>query len=366
MVTVYRPHPSLRREILNLSGLVALLYAYWPAFTLIATLPILDVLPAVAAIALIPVVLQPLTVIKTPMQKALMAFIIVGALSAILAGTPDHLVRKLTAPLVLTAIVMLPGRRSLETAALLLVASMTVLASISTTAYYLGNEIRLQGLGSLGSNQIAAMMILPIAFAITQLKSGKVLLLVPAAAIMIHAIALSGSRSVWLAMATVVGLVFLTSNYRTVLLTAVAVVLALIPIAANDYVTYRASQAIQKPIDDPQRKQIWGESLQSFTESPIVGTGIGNSPNTVGLAEPHNAYLQVLSEGGILLTIPFVLLVGTTAYTLRPRKHPSWTLSACRLGLIGLAIFYGFNTLDRSLWLALGFAARSGQNGTAD
>ena len=76
------------------------------------------------------------------------------------------------------------------------------------------------------------------------------------------------------------------------------------------------------------RAQIWGMTLTQIRDFPLTGTGL----NTFGIAslhyqttgerryvEAHNDYLQLASEGGLLVGVPALILLGTLVVTIRRR-----------------------------------------------
>lgn len=56
------------------------------------------------------------------------------------------------------------------------------------------------------------------------------------------------------------------------------------------------------------RKNLWKDNIEYFLENPISGIGIANSkqifyfiaPSSVKYYSPHNTYIEILSETGIL------------------------------------------------------------------
>lgn len=64
------------------------------------------------------------------------------------------------------------------------------------------------------------------------------------------------------------------------------------------------------------RTSIYSVALSDFIESPIWGKGIGYFPEIHNINYPHNLVLQVLGEGGLLLGIPIVIILGRIVYDL--------------------------------------------------
>ena|SRR5690554_1671892 len=57
------------------------------------------------------------------------------------------------------------------------------------------------------------------------------------------------------------------------------------------------------------RVPIYTEAIKGFLHSPIWGNGIGVFQNRTGFNYPHNFILQLLFDGGILLTFPVVFII---------------------------------------------------------
>ena len=82
-------------------------------------------------------------------------------------------------------------------------------------------------------------------------------------------------------------------------------------------------------LGDSGRIGIWRDTLRIIHDFPLVGTGL----NTYGIAmlayqshgtearavEAHNDYLQLAAEGGLLLVIPFIFVIGVFAREVRRR-----------------------------------------------
>jgi O-antigen ligase len=77
------------------------------------------------------------------------------------------------------------------------------------------------------------------------------------------------------------------------------------------------------------RIPIWTDTLRIAGRFPLVGTGLNTYDTstllyqtvipTVHLAQAHNDYLQVLAEGGVLVSVPAVVLVIVIVGTIRRR-----------------------------------------------
>lgn len=67
------------------------------------------------------------------------------------------------------------------------------------------------------------------------------------------------------------------------------------------------------------RDRVYERGIDLFHESPIWGHGIGSYADVYWGTYPHNLFLQLLVEGGILFTIPFaIILINLIWILLRP------------------------------------------------
>jgi O-antigen ligase len=107
-------------------------------------------------------------------------------------------------------------------------------------------------------------------------------------------------------------------------------------------------------LQDPDRVNIWADTLRVVRAFPLAGTGM-NTFGTVTLLyqsdrtryhfnEAHNDYLQILAEGGLLVTIPVLCLGFVAARELLARfreradgPRTYWTRLGAVAGLAGVA-----------------------------
>ena len=101
------------------------------------------------------------------------------------------------------------------------------------------------------------------------------------------------------------------------------------------------------------RLSIWRDAMPMIGDFPLAGVGAGafgsamriyqTSPRTYYHNEAHNQYLQIFSEGGVLLTVPAACAVFAfmaAAWTqLRRRNDPlRWMRVAGAAALVGVAV----------------------------
>ena len=123
----------------------------------------------------------------------------------------------------------------------------------------------------------------------------------------------------------------------------------------------------------------WRFGFELFGDSPIYGVGLTRfddeaaSRGRFGLlasapyrggAGPHGALVQLLSETGIVGTVPFVLLLTYVMWVLvgrRPRRDGRLRLwsRVMAAGLVGMLLMTSFNTYqyERFFWMPVAFAA---------
>ncbi len=143
------------------------------------------------------------------------------------------------------------------------------------------------------------------------------------------------SRSALLSLLALVGLIVVVRRPKPLhLLAAVVVVLLLLPLAPSSY-TDRLAQLGSSVIEltesgTTQELSVRGRlsenlvALGMFVDHPVVGVGLGNYParyqeysRGIGLdprvrRQPHNLYLEVLSETGLVGFVTFGLLLWIT------------------------------------------------------
>lgn len=100
------------------------------------------------------------------------------------------------------------------------------------------------------------------------------------------------------------------------------------------------------------RIAIWRDAMPIVRDFELTGVGAGafghamrvyqSTPRTYYHNEAHNQYLQVLVEGGVLLTIPFVIglivVIAEARDRLRYRDSLCWMRMASAGGLVGVAV----------------------------
>lgn len=104
-----------------------------------------------------------------------------------------------------------------------------------------------------------------------------------------------------------------------------------------------------------ERQQVAGLAWQAFAERPLAGAGTGASTETPFELGPHNMYLALMVDHGVvgLFLVPALLLA--VAWGLAPARAPDAVLAVL---FVAFWSFFSHNVLEeRYLLLALGFVA---------
>ena len=136
------------------------------------------------------------------------------------------------------------------------------------------------------------------------------------------AVALSGSRNAWVAVAFGVATCLAGRAVRTPAGFAVAAGLAaLVGVAALAALALSPLQGALLPRGDSYRLEIWAETLRRvFAHGPWFGNGALSSDDVMVdgflMPHPHNMYLSVLFEGGAMGLVALLALIGASLKTL--------------------------------------------------
>lgn len=239
--------------------------------------------------------------------------------------------------------------------------SLTFLASWGVQQYVLGN-IRLEDFGGgqiSGSNQLASALVwgLPIAYFMLLYSNNKKkkLLAGICLGILICGIICTESRQTFLALLFYVVYIFLTSNRKIILATAVS----LLVIVGLNFVpsTYSDRMAtIQDYEEDSSaigRLEIWKAAVDVWRDYPLLGVGGRNlyliaDRYTSHVRVTHNTFFQILSEEGLVGILLFASLMGLAVLNLskmiKKYRPPSANeeiyhyASIARLSLFGVLV----------------------------
>ncbi len=196
----------------------------------------------------------------------------------------------------------------------------------STIAYITGNLVVAQGIERAESltgtdpNTLAVTLVLHLPFMILAVPwiKNKFLRVLPIifAAASILTIAITGSRSGVIGLVVTGFMIWLVSKKKV--LVAMLAILVLVGgwFSLDDQYKERYSSIFSSHYDPSTegRFDAWIAGLQMFTHNPITGIGVDNFPYAYGAGvysthsnylRPHNMYVQIIAELGILGLLAF-------------------------------------------------------------
>jgi O-antigen ligase len=119
--------------------------------------------------------------------------------------------------------------------------------------------------------------------------------------------------------------------------------------------------------DTAGREEIFAAAWDMFLESPLIGWGPVNHLYELGsrlgieFRDPHNIYLWVLNETGIVGGIPFFAGLWFSWYCAwRARKGAQGVVPIAMLGYLLLANVKGSGHMDKFFWVALAYTVAAG------
>jgi O-antigen ligase len=212
-------------------------------------------------------------------------------------------------------------------------------------------------------NQLAGMMVYVLPFAIGYVSHKGAAALRPLqwipAVVFSTALLYNGSRGGWVAAAgslLIVGTLTGSANRvrRFIALMSVVVVTITAAYVTLEYVLpverleyYDRLRYMYDPASVPEL-DTWNErglriraALRVFSQSPIIGVGLGNTGDAMGTL-PHNDYLMILSDLGL---VGMLLFGGIIFALMRPVMATrvdgdyAWLQVAWRAGLVGELVF---------------------------
>ena len=244
---------------------------------------------------------------------------------------------------------------------------------------------RLNGLGQLDTH-VAAGMVFAVA-AICGLswlldarssRSGRANVLIVAVAVLVVAVALTGSRNAMACGLLGVGVVFIarrapSASHCVAWVVGLAAALSGVLIAA--YVFIPGADTLILPRGDSLRLGIWSYYAESIGQSPWFGLGILTDDLTeidgLPVLHPHSLFLAVAWQGGLVGLALMFIVIGATLKTLLRRfaaAEAKLGLAIWSIGLPGYLID-GHELIDKIGWtwllfwlpVAIGLGLRAGR-----
>jgi len=105
------------------------------------------------------------------------------------------------------------------------------------------------------------------------------------------------------------------------------------------------------------RVEVWSEYLDRFADNPVRGIGLGTGWSEPGLQEPHNLWIELIAETGIVGLIGFLALLASLGWP------PSGEVGVA-LVVVGLATLTQTVLFEPALWFVLGLLVASIRQGT--
>ncbi|MFG2005053.1 O-antigen ligase family protein [Spirillospora sp. NPDC048911] len=286
--------------------------------------------------------------------------------------------------------VMLTVRRGYDTAVVLgaVVLAGLVQAGVGIWQVFTGTGASFAGhnnraVGTFGAVDVMAMSmvvgyaVIVVVAAALAWSGRRRLLLMPPAAVLCLALTLALSRGSWLAIGAGVAVMLVLRSRALALRVAFgAAAVAIVAVCGlgwqSSALAVRA-QSIAASFDAPDRSvgdrfSLWATAVTIWGDHPMVGVGVkgfpshrdgyaplelssasetqdpGNGYIRQPLLSPHNQYLLVLSEQGLLGLSGFVVLLGALAQRIiavRRRTDPAWLACAGFMTASLLAFLYG-------------------------
>jgi O-antigen ligase len=376
---------------------------------LVATFPWDDALdvptPTISVVKLVGVALAGVYVLTTARQAPLrlplllvpVALFVAAATVSLLAsgdigtGLPKLGRYVLYGAFVFLVVQIVTTRAQLITLAKVFTVSAAVAGIVGLVSFFASVTDRVAGpIGDANDFAYVLSTALPLALYLAWRAGRDRLLWVACSVALVAAIlgTLSRGAVVALGVAGVWAVVTGLARSRTVLVVVLGVV-AVVAVALTferSFVEDRLNAKFTVADDNVEsRRALWGGALDMAADRPILGVGTGLYPERAdeyvvdepyGIVEPvaHNAYLEVLAEGGVLTFLPFAVFVGGTWVVLRRCREGEGSSLASALQASHLVAAVGAVFLSVQiappLWLvgamALALAGSSGSERPAE
>jgi O-antigen ligase len=252
--------------------------------------------------------------------------------------------------------------------------------------YYVVNGVqRAEGINSMvgGPNELAGLLLALLPFLVALIRCSKrylvKLVLLGCGGLTLFVLLLTGARIALIALIAT-ALFYVFQSKRKVLNLAVCLVLALtlwysLPVQyQRRYLTVENyAEGGKLDASNELRLAIWDAGWRMLLDHPILGVGAGQFATAYGMQysggghhawmQPHNLFLQVTCELGLVGLSCFLLFIGRIWRAIREvlRRHGSPELEtnhefalACALMLVGVGIISSVShTLYRPYWYLL-------------
>lgn len=250
-------------------------------------------------------------------------------------------------------------------------------AAIGIVAYLVGGAVvegRTAAIEGQNPAQFATLLLPALIFGLHEVLQGRRVLVAGSVALLcMGAIALSGTRSVWLAATVVIFLLLLPrlGIRRAILALCVLGVLTVATLQIPGVATLIADRTeTAASTGGAGRTDIWSVGVQIFESSPIIGVGYANFPvaftpavvrsanvGAIGANEgPHNIVVGTAGELGVVGLILLALFI--VPLIVRRGWGPDGLLvQAILASLMFNALFIDILSNRKQVWVAIGLAA---------
>lgn len=220
------------------------------------------------------------------------------------------------------------------------------------------------------SNHFAAAVVLLFPLVVRRMLSGHWAIRFGAAVGafgMLMTIVITGSRGGFLGLAVqTLAFVYFYKQYRKrIVITLICLMIALAPFISDYYVQRVVGIFSHEDIEDSRAKDSvnsrltsWKLSLETWEKMPVFGCGIGNFGYYMGYYHEglswgekghvaHSLWLQVLGEGGLMVFIPFSLILllffrrsfaASRYYSETDQLESAQDIYAIQIGLVGFLV----------------------------
>lgn len=255
-------------------------------------------------------------------------------------------------------------------------------AATGTGASIGGRNVR--AVGTFGSLDVMAMstiacfaILILTAFALVAPARGTAVLLaaIGGLGVLAVALALALSRGSWISLGAAVVLTLVTFDrwvaVRTLTCCAALLVVAVAGAGAGQAVVARSTSIVESATSPDRsvndRYNLWGAAERIWEDHPLTGVGVKNFPSyrdtyaTIELSSgsetddsvngyirqpllsPHNEYLLILSEQGVIGFAGFAALVGVILHglwTRRSPRDPFWLIGLASMSFLLINFLY--------------------------
>ena len=206
---------------------------------------------------------------------------------------------------------------------------------------------RLVGFGQLDNSVVAGLVFgVVLIFCIDRLvqekKSWVRIFVLFSMGLLVFAIALTGSRNA--AISVGCGVVVMSAaqliKVRQTFMAVIATIFVVLGVVGLVVASTDAGAQFLFPRSDSFRIEIWFQTIDAVTESLVFGKGILTPDSVVvgarEIEHPHNMYLAVLFQGGVLGLGLFLLLLARVFYVLY--QSYSAPTSKLAMGILSIAV----------------------------